>query len=167
MGRGKRKQFDRELFRQNDARAVAAVVGYICREGGFATQNPELYEPDIIVYGSGFRKLAYIETEVKHGWQGTGGQGPDGLVEFPFPTVNLPERKGQYLSKRLEVEYWILRSDLLAAVVIPGSVLDEKQLAEVSNKYIKEGEVFYQVPLELCNLVDLSEISREEQYDYV
>lgn len=146
---GTRKQFDEELFKQNDASAIATVVAHVCADGGFATQNDEKYAPDILVYGTSFRKLSYIETEVKHNWKADQDQ-------FPFPTVNLPERKGKYLRKALPIEYWILRSDLKMAIILPDFVVSSSKLEEVPNKYIKAGELFYKVPVDQCILVSLN-----------
>lgn len=151
---GAHKKFDEQLYRENNPQAVAAVINHICTSGRFAGENKEKYGPDLIVYASGFRKVAYIEVEVKHGWRA-------GQDTFPFPTVNLTERKGHYTRKRLPIEYWILRSDLAMAIIIPESLVVPTNLVEVPNRLIAEGEYFYQVPVGQCILIGLEGGSHE------
>ncbi len=146
---GKYKPFSNELFRDNDSRAIEAVTNYLCKQGEFASRNKEKYQPDIVVYGSaGFQKASYVEVEVKRVWR-------NDQPEFPWDSVQIPERKLKYLRKRLEVEFWVLRSDLQYAVVVPGIVVGASPLVEVPNKLVSTGEKFVQIPLNQCTLVQL------------
>lgn len=136
-----RKPFDRELFDTNDAKARAAVLHLLHSEGVHAIENDDLYGPDIVVY-SGYTPSSYIEVEIKAAWR-------DGLV-FPFPTVQLAERKGKYLRKRLNIEYWLLNPACTRAIIIPDYALSSSLIVEVPNRLIASGEKFYQVPISDC-----------------
>jgi hypothetical protein len=144
-----RKQFDEKLFRENDMRARAAVLVHLWDSGIHAMQNPDKYGPDLVVYGRGFRPISYVECEVKQAWRSEQG------LSFPFITVQLPERKGKYLRKHLPVEFWILRSDCKAVVIIPESALSSSLLSEVPNRLVSAGERFYQVPISDCTIKEL------------
>lgn len=135
-----RKRFDQQLFNTHDDPARRAIIQHLHDQGIFARNNEDKYGPDILVL-KGFKVERYIECEIKLGWK-------EG--EFPFPTVNLPERKGRYTRKKLPIDYWILRSDLQAAVIIPGPLVRKDYLVEVPNRLVSQGELFYQIPIELC-----------------
>lgn len=143
-----RKQFDPELFAENDMRARAAVLGYLHSEGIHAIENPDLYGPDLIIY-SGYRPISYSEVEIKRVWRQEDGT-------FPWPTIQLPERKAKFLRKRLPVEFWILNSTCTYAVVIPETELSSSILKEVPNSQVAEGERFFQIPIENCIIKSLA-----------
>lgn len=141
------KQFDPALFESNDARARAAVLGYIQSLGLHCVENPDKYGPDLVLY-SGFRKGSYIEVECKLVWRAG--------TEFQWDTLQIPERKGKFMRLGLPIEFWILREDLLAALVIPEESLSKAPLVEVANKLVPLGEKFYRVPVIECEWKDLS-----------
>lgn len=139
-----RKQFDQQLFDTNDIPARVAVIEYLT--GMYVVENEDKYGPDLVAY-YGFKPAYYIEVEVKHNWQKS--------AQFPFPTIQLPQRKEKFTKLDLPVEFWILRADLKAAMIIPDYVLSSSSLVEVPNRYVSEGEMFFQVPIENCILVEL------------
>lgn len=139
---GIHKKFSQELYEKNDAPAVEAVLTHLFQQGSYAGQNEDKYGPDIILF-SGYKKLSYVEVEIKHNWHA-------GVDKFPYSTVHLPERKGRYLRLRHPIEYWILRADLQAAIIIPDFTLSSSLLEEVPNSLVSSGERFYCVPLEQC-----------------
>lgn len=141
-----RKPFDPQLFADNDMRARAAVLHLLHSEGIHAIENDDLYGPDIVVY-SGYTPTSYIEVEIKQAW-GTN-------LVFPYSTVQLAERKGKYLRKRLSIEYWLLSPDCSKAIIIPDYALSSSQLVEVPNRLVSSGEKFYQVPVDQCIVREL------------
>ena len=145
----KRKPFDKALFEQNDYKAREIVKDYIGASGLYVRDNPDIYGPDLIVY-KGFKPLSYVEVEIKKVWKA-------GQDEFPWKTIQLPERKSKFLNLGLPIEFFILREDMQMAVVIPDYVISSKQLKEVKNKYVAEGEKFFQVDVSDCNIADLRE----------
>lgn len=138
---GAYKNFDAELYRANDTLGVNRVLTYLGDSGVFALRNDDQYGVDINVFG-GFKPLYHIEVEIKQAWK----NGPG----FPFPTVNLPERKRKFAELPKPVEFWVLSSNLEWAIIVPDFAVTDDKLAEVSNKYIAAGEKFFQVPVSDC-----------------
>lgn len=141
---GSYKQFDSQLYAEYDAKARAVVRGALAAEWDIR-DNDDKYGPDLIVYRDG-KPLYYIEVEVKRVWRN---------AKFPWDAVQLPERKIKFLSLGLSIEYWILRNDLGAALIIPDYLLDGAAPVEVPNKYNASGELFYQIPVSNCILKEL------------
>ena len=141
----KYKKFSQKLFNKNDAAARNAVLNHIDSIGLYAVENDDRYGPDLILY-SGLKPISYIEVEVKRVWSG-----PD----FPWDTIQLPQRKEKFAKLKLSTEFWILNDTLDHAVIIPDTELTQDLLKEVRNKFISEGELFFQVPIEKCNLKEL------------
>ena len=141
------KNFDQNNYDKNDQLTRDAVLRYLRGEGHYVIENPDKYGPDLILY-SGYKPVAYIEVERKLVWRG---------ANFPYPTVNLPERKAKFLKTKLPIDFWILNHDLNCAMIIPDLAVELKFLNEVANSSIASGEMFYQIPLELCNYVELTQ----------
>lgn len=147
-----RKEFDPSLYADNNSRAIAAVLHHLHESGIYATENPDKYGPDIIIYRK-YKPVSYVEVEVKLVWKSNQEQ-------FPFPSVQLPERKKKFMQLGLPCEFWILREDVQYAVSIPDSVLGDERLVEVPNRLVSNGEYFYQIPVEECSLVELLKSDR-------
>lgn len=143
-----RKQFSQELHTQNDIPARLAVSQYVEQSGLYVRENEDKYGPDLVVY-RGFRPAYYIEVEVKRVWRA-------GRDTFPYPTVQLPERKQKFLKLGMPIEFWLLREDLQYAVIVPDFVLEKSPLVEVPNKYMQSGELFFQVDISQCQVVDIT-----------
>lgn len=143
-----RKPFDREMFDATDNPAREAVRDYIGRSGLYVRDNPDTYGPDLIVY-KGFKPLSYVEVEVKLVWK------PE-QYEFPWDTIQLPERKKKFLNLGLPIEFFILRADLERAVLIPDYVVLESPVEEVKNKYVSSGELFCKIDVALCQVIDIT-----------
>lgn len=141
---GNYKHFSQDSWNESNSKTVAAVLRHLQDTGLYAHENADRYGPDIVVY-SGFLALHYIEVEQKRVW----GAG----LPFPWASVQLPERKGKFLDLGLGVEFWILRSDYLAALVIPESSVQKGRLVEVPNREIASGEFFFRIPVGECNYV--------------
>ena len=144
----KKKQFSSDLHSRNDVPAREAVLTHFRILGLHCRNNPDQYGPDLLYYGTGFRTQKYIEVEIKHSW-------PADSPEFPFPTVQVPERKMKFCRGRTPIEFWILRADRKRAMIIPGSVLRSSPSTEVPNKYMSKGEFFRQVPVSHCTQIEL------------
>lgn len=147
-----RKPFDKALFEKNDALARQAVSQYLRSHGVTISPNPDQYGVDLFEMEDdefdGPYPVLGIECEIKRVWSG-----PD----FPWDTIQLPERKAKYRNGIIDVDYYLLNSECTHAIVIPGYLLDEHIPVEVPNKYVSKGERFYQIPVIACRKVDLSE----------
>lgn len=138
---GVHKKFDQQLYAINDSRGVSRVISYLLDAGLFCTVNDDKYGVDIQVF-TGFKLAYHVEVEIKQAWKGGPG--------FPFPTVNLPERKRKFAELPKPVEFWVLSNNLEWAIIVPDFAVTDDKLAEVSNKYIGQGEKFFQVPVDQC-----------------
>lgn len=146
VARGARKPFSEELYREYDAPAVRVVQEYLDRLGVHSRRPDDRYAVDLAVY-TGFRPTHYIEVEVVSKW----GRGPD----FPYPLVNVPERKGRLLESGTPVTFYRLSADLQWAVLVPDYTLTEGRLQEVPNYLVESGELFWRVPIEELEIVYL------------
>lgn len=141
------KRFDLELYRQNDVPARDAVLSYLISRGSYVVYNPDQYGPDLILY-SGYRPISYVEVEIKRVWRADQEQ-------FPWSTVQLPARKKKFATGKMHCDFWILREDLKCALVISDVLLVDERLAMVPNRYVAEGEFFYQIPITECSLITI------------
>jgi hypothetical protein len=139
------KKFDQDLFDKNDQAARLAVLSHLDSAGLYATENPDKYGPDLILY-RGLKPLSYIECEIKRVWSGP---------NLPWDSVQLPVRKSKFLDLVIPTEFWILNLELTHCIIIPEAVLAQVPRKEVRNKYIDRGEMFWQVPLDMCILREL------------
>lgn len=132
-----RKRFDRELYLLNDQKAKKAVLKYLGKGWG---ENPKKTGVDLV----NIINTAFVECEIKQRFIGK---------EFPYETVQLPERKGKW--KDLNIRYFILNKQCTYAIIIYPKSLKDSRLKEVPNKYVFKGEYFYQIPVKECDLVKL------------
>lgn len=138
---GVHKNFSVELYKQNDAAGVNRVIAYLLEAGTFALRNDDTYGVDIVVC-VGFKPTYYVEVEIKQAWK----SGPG----FPFPTVNLPQRKKKFADLPKPVEFWILSKDMEWAIILPDFAIRNDRLEEVKNRLVPNGEMFYKIPVEEC-----------------
>ena len=133
----KRKPFSKKLYGSNDEDARTAVKAHL---GRLCEDNPDQYGVDLMY------RDKMIEVEIKQHW---------GLENyFPFQTVQIAQRKGKFADTN--TEFWILNRYINRAIIIPSSALRKKYLKEVPNRYVKEGEFFYCIPVRLCEVIKLT-----------
>ena len=140
----RRKKFDDELFKQNDKLAREVGKAYWKSKGKTAIDNPDRYGPDLVVDGE-----FYCEMEIKRAWKGK---------EFKYRTCQIPHRKAKYLDKDKydkPTHFLILNNEQDYAFYITAEDVASSPVVEVPNKYVPSGEMFFQVPLDKLNLVEL------------
>jgi hypothetical protein len=146
---GKYKRFDKALFEENDKKAREIAKRYFSKPGYIAQDNPYKYGADLAVYDTTMcSTILYIETEIKRVWK---------TDDFPWDTIQFPERKAKYIqqAKPVPVVYFMLNKECTSALIVKGQDLIDSPLVEVSNKEIKSGELFYQVPFEKARQVQI------------
>ena len=136
----KKKRFDKTLYEQNDKIAKDAILKYL---GSGWKENPKKRDPDIISDDG----LKFVEVEIKRVWKG---------AAFPYGDIQLPYRKGKW--KDLDIVFYVLNNEQTHAIKIPRTSLKDKYLREVPNKYVYEGEYFYGIPMDECEIIELQEI---------
>lgn len=146
---GKRKPFNPELYEANDLEARLRVIDFFeqkfARHGLEIGNSEDPYAPDIEVRKNGDVK-AHIEVEVKQAWD---------YGDFPFSTIQLPERRKK--SAEIGSRFAVLNKHFTRMAYIKPDVLLSSPLVEVKNKYVPEGEMFYQVSVDNVDFYKLRE----------
>jgi len=133
---GNSKRFDKTLHQNNDPKSRQVVKEYFSTHGILIKDNPDKYGVDLI------SDDGTLQVEVEHRlvWVND---------DFPYETVNLPERKAKYFVAN-SVAYVILSKDYSRMGIIDGKtimkyIVDEN-LKESSNKFVRKNEYFYKIP---------------------
>ena len=133
---GKHKPFSAALHKRNDPKFRKVVKEYLKKNDVIVDDNPDKYGVDLISEDGKVK----IEVEHRLSWQG---------AEFPFPDINVPERKGKFFTDK-DVSYAILNKEYTHMGVISNKKLRKylttDNLKENPNKYVTSGELFYKVP---------------------
>jgi hypothetical protein len=134
---GERKKFSKTLHSRHDPKSRSVVKEYLARRGIKVHDNPDKFGVDLIA------EDGTLQVEVEHRliWEG-----PD----FPFSEINVPERKAKFFVEN-SVAYFILSRDYTHIGMIDGKTLMkyliDENLKESPNKYVRENEYFYKVPI--------------------
>ena len=139
------KKFNKDLHREHDTRAKLAYVEWaIDNFGARVIIDPHgEYDVDLkieIPNGVEF----YVEVEVRELWKQN---------EFPFTSIHIPYRKGKYLEYSHPVVFVSFRSDLKKFVAIFSK--DVKEVVELTNKFSKVPEKFYDILVSKGLRIDL------------
>jgi|ETNvirnome_2_300_1030623.scaffolds.fasta_scaffold02018_8 hypothetical protein len=131
-----RKKFSQELYDKADHKAKGIIRAYLESEGHSLLDDREKYSCDIEGRdGQGW------EVEIKYSWK----------KEWPssWRDVRIPYRKKKLLEDTGEdkITFFILNSMCKEAWKIPGQVVSEAEVVEVSNKFVPRGELFYSIPV--------------------
>ena len=139
-----RKRFDRDLFQKYDQLARDVTTKYLQSIGYEVTEHPDRYAQDLIAYGTD--NDFCVECEVKLVWE---------VSEFPYPNVQLPERKKKFFN--VPTQFFIWNKPLEHAMTFWSHDVATLDPVEVPNKYVYAGEYFYQVPMEMIKKVKACE----------
>lgn len=144
---GTRKKFEPDLYNQFDGPAKEAMRIHLLAKGHEKVVVPsENYGADLYSVLGGLKM--YHEVEVSQKWE-TG--------EHPYPNGSIPERKSRLIDM-LDGDplyFWMLRLDLLRALVFSSIYCNDKYLVEVPNSKIPAGEFFFRIPKDLGKEFDL------------
>ena len=145
-----RKGFSQALFDKNDGPARDASHK-LCLHLGVSeiVDNPDKYGIDMLGKVQGHTVLG-IEVEVKYGWRGG---------DFPFDTMHLPERKEKFCKKDMAVVFVILSKDMKRAAIFDKHTVLNSKKVEVPNRFVRAGELFFDIPLSEVTLVDLENMN--------
>ena len=137
------KQFNEALHGKHDKPARVRTMEYMQIRGYEIWENPNPYGQDLIADAS--KGKFYVECEVKTVWKGE---------DFPFDSVQLPERKKKFFDK--PTLFFVWNNELSTALLFKSNDIKDLTPVEVSNKYIASGEMFYQIPLTLTGKVRMN-----------
>ena len=135
---GIKKRFDRDLYKKYDELAKDATRLHYKKQGTILKDNPDRYRQDLVCDDH------MVECEVKLVWDG---------VDFPYDSVQLPQRKAKFFDKL--TQFYIWNKSFSKAATFWSEDIKDLVPVEVPNKYVYNGEYFFQVPLELVTFVAL------------
>lgn len=141
---GKLKHFDNDEFERSDPPARKLVIEYFKLRGVDFYDNPKICGVDLISeYG------ALMEVEHRWLWPGE---------VFPFATVHIPERKRKFLKLR-NINYAVVNKtfDCLGICYYDDLKKHRKEVIEVSNRAIREGEYFFDIPVKYFEWINMKQ----------
>ena len=134
--------FNKQAYLACDNKAKTAVRSYLDSKC-ILTNIREDYGPDIQSWIS-----VSHEVEIKSSWED----------EWPtnWSTVHIPYRKKKYLENGRRIAFWVLNKDCSKAWHIDGRHMKEAYVKNIPNTRYPEGENFYDIPIKLCNLIEIA-----------
>jgi hypothetical protein len=144
--KGVHKPFNKLDYMKFDGPAKQAMRIHLELSGYRVTVPPENYGADL--YSELGTIKIYHEVEVSQAWEGG---------EHPFSLGSIPERKLRLAEMHINepLYFWMLRLDLLRALVFPSFRLRPEFLVEVPNKKVARGEYFYRIPKQFGKEFDM------------
>lgn len=137
----KRKRFSKSLHSENDTPARAAAMRYWKALGYNVYENANNHIPDLTIETENAR--FYSEVEVKRIWKGEA---------FQYDTLQIPERKRKYTGLDLPGTFMVFNNEQTHVFLCESSTLIASPIVEVPNKFVPEGELFFQVPVNCVKL---------------
>ena len=129
-----RKTFNKSLYAKYDEQAKQATWKALESRGYSVANNPNKYAQDLLA-NKGDKSFC-VECEVKAVWKGE---------NFPYGSVQLPERKKKFFDK--PTLFFIWNNNLTRAVLFWDHHVTDLEPVEVPNKYLDREEKFFQIPL--------------------
>lgn len=133
------KPFDRELYNKADNKGKSKITNIITKNTNFKIIDPiSRTDVDLLAYLEG-NHLFNVEVEIKYVWKSK---------EFPYDTVQFPQRKEKFCKKDKPTLFVMFNSETTSYLCVTSKDLLESPTKIISNKYVKYGEHFFQVPLD-------------------
>ena len=142
-----RKRFDKELHDTYDKLGRDVVKKFVADHWGMtAEDNPNRYGIDLLLYKDN-ELCGLAEVEVRLSLK---------TVEFPYEDLNVPQRKRKLLENTGQPTFFFsVNKDATALFHCGAEAVLASELKESSNKYVRSGEYFYKVPLDMLTHVVL------------
>ena len=134
------KRFSSKLYEQYD-NAKHDIINFYKKNGKNAIVNPKKYDIDLIVDDA-----FYCEVEVKNNWQGE---------KFQYDTLQIPYRKAKYTKLDKPSYFAVLNKERTHAFFVKGEDVANSPFIEVPNRFKKDKEFFFQIPVDKLTLVEL------------
>ena len=140
------KPFSQYLHDKYDAPARKAVSEWVQMKWNVECKdNPNKYGVDLIVCRLGV-PVGALEVEVRQ----------EGFDQFG--SIHKAQRKDKLTLGNLPVLFFALTHDLHRAYWAKVSSLENCPLIEVPNKYVAKGELFYDCPIKLFKIAELTDL---------
>jgi len=142
---GERKPFSKALHQSNDPQSRRVIIEYFGKKGIPLVENTNQYGVDLLSPDGAVR----MELEHRISWT---------EYDFNYDTVNVPERKAKFLNDGVTA-YTILSRDFSRMGIIEGkdikAYIVDTNLHLNKNKYVKDGEFFYKIPIDKFKWISL------------
>ena len=139
------KPFDLALHETYDAPAREAVSKWIKMKWGLEIRdNPNRYGVDLICFRSG-SPVGALEVEVRQ------------LGFDSHRSIHAAQRKEKLFQEGLPTLFFALTQDLSRAYYLKADLIKDCPLVEVHNRYVGKGEMFYDVPITMFKIADLTQ----------
>lgn len=137
------KKFDSSSHKIYD-KAKYKVIDYYSRLGYSAIENPNIHGVDLIVNTT--NDYFFCEVEVKNNWKG---------YTFNFPDIYILSRKKKYFNLEKPTVMCMLNHEWDRALLLKSKDILDCPLKEVKNKFVKEGEYFFVVPIDKAVFINI------------
>ena len=142
--KGHHARFDEASFARSDAAARDATTKLLNGYGYEVHPHPNKYAQDLVATKGD--KTFLVECEHKSLWRN---------INFPFNSVQLPERKKKFFKERTLFCMW--NKDFTSAMLFWSDKISHLEPVEVPNRRIRNGEYFFQIPMDLVKQVIVSD----------
>ena len=140
------KPFSQHLHDVYDGPGRKAVSDWVQMKWGLEVKdNPNRYGVDLICYRSNV-PVGLLEVEVRQ-------EGFDRLG-----SIHVAQRKDKLFQEGLPTLFFALTQDLSRAYWVKANLIANCPLIEVHNKYVNKGELFYDCPITMFKIADLTEL---------
>lgn len=146
-----RKRFDPALYAENDSIARNFVKNVLKGSEYQVMDNPKKRGVDLLVYKDSVH-IANIECEIKRVWT---------TPDFPYESVQIPQRKEKYAILDKPTVFVMLNNDQSKYLSVKSSVLLSSPKKVVPNKYVYQGELFFQIQKDSVDFNDLLKTLKE------
>lgn len=152
-----RKRFDRKLYEENDRLAKENTIKIFnkLRKKFVIEENTKKTCVDLKVFHKEEHKFN-VECEIKRVWKED---------EFPYDSVQFPKRKTKFAKLDKPTLFIMFNKDLTSYCAVTSGDLLSSPVKEVPNRYVYQGEEFFQVNLENAHFNNLNKAIKklEEQ----
>lgn len=132
----KTKPFNKAVHDACDPIARDAVIAMIRAKWGWDAKPFDKYKVDLIVENEFMVPIFYAEVEMRD-WE-----------DCPFNTIHVPGRKKKLFDNDMPTTYFVVSKSLKSMWYCKAKDILNSPLVEIKNKAVKEGEYFYDVPIE-------------------
>ena len=130
-------KFNKDAYDACDSKAKNSLRNYLDTLGIYTQINED--------YGADIKRIQQVlhEVEVKSTY----------IDKFKWDTVHIPARKKKLL-KGKRIVFWVMNYDCTKALMIDGKHMKDEYIENVPNTRNPGGELFYDIPINLCVEVD-------------
>jgi len=140
------KPFSQYLHDVFDGPARKVVSDWVKMKWGLDVKdNPNKYGVDLICFRSG-SPVGLLEVEVRQA----------GFDQHQ--TIHVGQRKDKLFQEGLPTLFFAVTQDLSRAYWVKADLIANCPLIEVHNKYVTKGEMFYDCPIQMFKIADLTEL---------